>query len=84
MKAFWMDDENEIYAADTPEEATAFYAADCGEPPDDGYPRELTDAELDADRADYDEDEKPTGKMTTVRRWLEEATEPGYLAGGGW
>ena len=81
MKAYEMDDEPTTYAANSAEEAVALYAQDSGEPVEEGYPRELTDAELDADQADYDDDERPTGMTTTIRRWLEAATEPGYLCG---
>ena len=84
MKAYWMDEENQIYAANSEEEAIAIYTADSGEAPDKDFVRELTDEELDRERPDYDEDERPTGKMTTIRHWLEEATEPGYIAGGAW
>jgi hypothetical protein len=81
MKAYEMDDEPTIYAADSAMVASALYTLESGERLEDGYPRELTDAELDAERPDYDEDERPTGEATTIRRWLEAATEPGYLCG---
>jgi hypothetical protein len=44
----------------------------------------FTDAELDESIPEYDEDEKPTGKMTTLRAYLNEMSSPGFLAGGGW
>jgi hypothetical protein len=81
MKAYDMDDEPTTYAANSPEEAVALYVRDSGEQVEDGYPCELTDAALDAERTEYDEDERPTGRTTTIRRWLEAATEPGYLCG---
>ena len=81
MKAYEMDDEPTIYAANRAREAAMLYHTPGGEPLEDGFPRELTDAELDAERPDYDEDERPTGEATTIRRWLESATEPGYLCG---
>ena len=81
MKAYEMDDEPTIYAANDWEEAVVLYVRDSGAQVDDGYPLELPDAELDAERPDYDEDERTTGTKTTIRRWLEAATEPGYLCG---
>lgn len=81
MRAYEMDDEPTIYAANSAWEATTLYIADSGEKLEHGYPRMLTDGELDAEQPDYDEDERPTGETTTIRRWLEAATEPGYLAG---
>lgn len=76
-----MDDEPTIYAADSAEEATMLYGKLGDLPLEPGYPRELTDDELDAEQPDYDENEEPTGVGTTIRHWLEEATEPGYLCG---
>ena len=35
---------------------------------------------LDADVPEFDENETRTGNMTTMRAFLEEATEPGFLA----
>lgn len=52
--------------------------------PDEGYPVEVSDAVLDRPMQDYDEDERPTGAMTTIRTWLNAAAKPGYLAGGEW
>lgn len=81
MKAYEMDDEPTIYAANSEEEAMRLYGQVGELPLEPGYPRELTDAELDAEQPDCDENEEPTGETTTVRRWLEAATEPGYLCG---
>lgn len=84
MKAFQMDDET-IYAGNSAEEATASYLDDTGELElEDGYPRELTDDELDAPMPETDEDERPTGARTSMRAYLNEMTEPGYLAGERW
>lgn len=81
MKAYAMDDEPTIYAADSAEEASRLYGETGALPLEDGYPRELTAEELDAEQLEYDENEEPTGESTTIRRWLEAATEPGYLCG---
>jgi len=81
VKAYEMDDEPTIYAAHDADAAAMIYILDGGEEPQDGYPRELTDEELDRERPDYDEDERQTGETTTIRRWLEVATEPGFLGG---
>lgn len=84
LKAFACD-EYELYAAESAEEAAAFHRILTGESPEDGYPRELTDAELDAPQPELDEDENPTGNMTSVRQMLvEHGSEPGWLAGGEW
>lgn len=86
MKAFHIDDET-IYAGATADEAVAAYLADVGEDAEfieDGYPREVTDAELDAPTPEIDEDERPTGAMTSMRAYLNEMTEAGYLAGTSW
>lgn len=68
------------YAAATPEEAARLYEEDVGDPCDDGYPREVSAAELDRSIPEFGEDEQPTGEMTTMRTWLEEAS-PGFLCG---
>ena len=81
MKAYEMDDEPTIYAAHDADAAALLYILDGGEQPQEDCPRELTDAELDAEHPDYDENEHPTGTTTTIRRMLEAATEPGFLCG---
>ncbi|EMI48763.1 hypothetical protein C405_14608 [Stenotrophomonas maltophilia AU12-09] len=80
LKAFYVDDMPTIYAAATPEEAARLYEEDVGDPCDDGYPREVSAAELDRSIPEFGEDEQPTGEMTTMRTWLEEAS-PGFLCG---
>lgn len=80
MFAYEVDDEPTIYAAYNAWEAASLYTADSGVKLERGYPRMLTDAELDAERSD-----RPAavvvGVPSTIRRWLEAAKEPGYLAG---
>jgi len=80
LKAFYVDDMPTIYAAATPEEAARLYEEDVGDPCDDGYPREVSATELDRSIPEFGEDEQPTGEMTTMRTWLEEAS-PGFLCG---
>ncbi|MCF3495483.1 hypothetical protein GUK70_04115 [Stenotrophomonas maltophilia] len=80
LKAFYVDDMPSIYAAATPEEAARLYEEDMGDPCEDGYPREVPAAELDRSIPEFGEDEQPTGEMTTMRTWLEEAS-PGFLCG---
>lgn len=82
MQAFWVSDENEVYAANSIEEAVAIFSETVGEPPEDGFPRLLTDLELDHEYQDIDEDEKPTGQTITIRQLLSQATTCGYLCGG--
>jgi hypothetical protein len=81
MKAFQVDDYT-WYAAETAEQAIEVYKADTGEDvdTDDGYPSEVSDARLDADIPEYDENEMRTGRWTNMRTFLEEATGPGFLA----
>lgn len=79
LKAFQMDDMT-WYSANSAEEAVAVYKADTGEDVDDGYPTEVTDAQLDQEIPEYDENEERTGRMTTMRAFLDEATGPGFLA----
>lgn len=78
-------DESDLYAATTAEQAAALYEELYGVRPEAGYPRELTDAELDAPQPEFDEDERQTGNMTSVRQMLaDHGNEPGWLAGSEW
>lgn len=80
LKAFHVDDMT-IWAAENAEQASASYREWTGEGCIDDYPQELTDAELDAPQQERDENEAPTGEMTSIRAWLAELSEPGFLAG---
>ncbi len=80
LKAFYVDDMPTIYAAESVEHAAELHEADCGEAPADGYPYQASEQELDMPVPETDEDEQPTGVMTTMRAWLAEA-EPGFLCG---
>jgi len=81
LKAFQCDD-SDLYAAHDADEAAALHFDLVGDEPEDGYPRELTDAELDAPIPAFDEDENPTGEITSIRQFLaEHGDEPGWLAG---
>lgn len=80
LKAFYVDDMPTIYAAESIEHAAELYETDCGEAPADGYPYQASEQELDMPVPETDEDELPTGVMTTMRAWLAEA-EPGFLCG---
>lgn len=81
LLAYEMDDMPTIYAATSAVHAANLYAEDTGELPGEGYPRELSDAELDAPQAETDEDERPTGETTSIRAWLAEAAFAGFLCG---
>ena len=84
LKVFQCDD-SDLYAAVSAEQAAQLYEDMTGEKPDEGYPRELTDAELDASQPEFDEDEQLTGGTTSVRQMLaEHGDEPGWLAGSNW
>lgn len=79
LKAFQVDDYT-WWAAATADEAIQSYFEETGEVVEDGYPTEVTDAMLDAEIPEFDENEAPTGNMTTMRAFLNEATGPGFLA----
>jgi hypothetical protein len=84
LKAYACDD-CDLYAADSAEQAAQLYREHTGDLPDDGYPRELDDAELDAEQPEFDENEQRTGGTTSVRQMLaEHGDEPGWLAGSEW
>lgn len=82
MNAYEMDSYPTYYAANTLEEATKLYLDDTG--PDnvmeEDCPRLLSDAELDQEIPERDENEALTGRMVTMRAWLDAMTEPGFLA----
>lgn len=84
LKAFHCDDLD-IYAAHDADEAKSLWRAMVGGDMDmaDGYPKELTDAELDQPQPEFDENEQRTGEWTSVRDFLNQATEPGWLCGSG-
>lgn len=82
LKAYAVDD-SDLYAASSPEEAIRVYREHCGEDIEvtAGYPIELSDEDLDKPIPAFDEDERPTGEMTSVRQFLiEHGDEPGFLA----
>lgn len=85
LKAYACDD-SDIYAAESAEQAAKLYEDITGEQPDDGYPTELTDKDLDKRYPAFDEDERPIeGQTTSVREMLaEHGDEPGWLAGSDW
>ena len=81
LKLFHVTDQD-VYAADTKEEAIALGERDSGEKND--YPEdviELTDAEVDAEFDESDDDEQLTGNKTCLRAHLNETTEKGWFAG---
>lgn len=81
LKAFQCSD-NDWYAAKDAAEASLLHADLCGDAPEDPYPAELTDEELDRPLPEFDEDEQQTGNMTSLRQILaEHGDEPGWLAG---
>lgn len=81
LKAFQCD-EMDLFAAESIEQASQLYEELTGEKPEDGYPYELSDAQMDAPQPEFDEDENRTGAMTSIRQMLaEHGDEPGWLAG---
>lgn len=85
LKAYACND-SDLYAAASLEQAAKVYEEHVGEPPDDGYPVELTDADMDKRYPAFDENENPIeGQTTSVREMLvEHGDEPGWLAGSDW
>lgn len=84
LKAFHVSDAD-IYAAAHAEEAARLHMECCGDPCEDGYPNELSDAELDKEYPEYDENECETGNKTTIRKMLaEHGDEPGMLCTSEW
>jgi hypothetical protein len=85
LKVFQCDD-SDLYAAESAEQAAKLYGEMTGEEMDEGYPCELSDAELDIRYPAFDEDERPIeGQTISVREMLaEHGDEPGWLAGSEW
>lgn len=79
MKAYRVN-EDELWAHHSLEQLRVDYKAETGEDIDDDAD-EVSDEFLDALIPEYDENEAPTGEKTTLRRYLNEMTEPGFLAG---
>jgi len=78
-------DDYDLYAAENAEQAEALLLEHTNEKPEDGYPHELTAAELDAPQPEFDASEQRTGGTTSIRKMLaEHGTEPGWLAGSDW
>jgi hypothetical protein len=80
MKAYYINDD-EIWAANSLEEAIADYEQTAGEKlenPEDV--REATDAELDTQIKEYDDNEEPTGDTISMRQLLREKYFVGMLA----
>ena len=71
------------FAALNAEQAADLYLAWTGDDePGEEYPRELTDAELDVEYPEFDENEQPTGGITSIRKMLaKHGNEPGWLCG---
>lgn len=83
LKAFQCDD-SDVYAAHDAAEAERLWREHTGgdDPIEDGYPRELTDEELDKPQPEFDENECRTGGWTSVREFLDEfGDQPGWLCG---
>ena len=87
LKAYQCD-YSDVYAAESAEQAAQLWRDTVGEdePMEDGYPRELSDEELDVRYQAFDEDERPIeGQTTSVREMLaEHGNEPGWLCGSDW
>ena len=80
MKAYYIN-EDEIWAANSIEEAIADYEQTTGEKlesPEDV--REVTESELDTQIKEYDENEEPTGDTISMRQLLREKLSIGMLA----
>lgn len=82
MKVYQCSDYD-WFAAESAEQAADLYLAMTGDDePGDEYPRELTDAELDKEYPEFDENEQQTGGTTSIRKMLDEhGSDPGWLCG---
>lgn len=85
LKAYMVGDDD-VYAAHSAEEAVRLFRLDVdwGDGDIDIDVSELTDAELDREYPEFDENERPTGNTITMRKYLAEMTAPGWLAGSSW
>ena len=81
MKAFWMNPDYTVYAANSADEAKNLYEAATGEEIDAAYPIEVSEAELCVQRIKHDERHNPTKERTSIFDYLKAATVPGYLCG---
>lgn len=81
LKAFRMEpgEEAPVYAATDADEAARTFFSDDGIQVAPGFPEEITDEELDAEIPEFDENECLTGRVTSIRKILAEATDPGLL-----
>lgn len=81
LKAFRMEpgEEAPVYAATDADEAARRWFADDGIQVGPGFPEEITAEELDVEFPEFDENECPTGRVTSIRKILAEATDPGLL-----
>ena len=84
LKVFHVSDE-ELWCAETAEQAAANYLEATGCECEEGYPQELSDLELDAPQPAFDENEvQIDGEETSVRQMLAEMDAPGFLAATRW
>lgn len=87
LKAFAVGD-SDIYAAEYPEEALRLANEMHGIDDDPAFSIDdvvlLVDEDLDKEYPEFDEDERPTGGVTTIRIWLSETVTPGWLCGSDW
>lgn len=81
MKAFWMNPDNVVYAANDSEGAKQLYETATGEAVDEFYPQEITDAELDTLQIKHDSYGNPTAERTSIREYLNTAISRGFLCG---
>ncbi len=80
LRAFIFEsDEDAVWAGITAADAAMTAFTETGETYDADACRELTDAELDRDFPETDDDENPTGERTTLRAILAGMTEPGIV-----
>lgn len=83
LKAFYVDDGT-IYAAQDAFQAAVLYEQDTGLPCEEPeFPKELTASELDAPIPELDDDERLTGRSTSLRTWLTDSGLAGLIACNG-
>ncbi len=87
LKAYAVGD-SDVYAAESAEQALQLANDISGSEDEPVFRMDdvilLTDADLDKEYPEFDEDEVATGGTTTIRHWLNEARVPEWICGSDW
>lgn len=88
LKAYAVGD-SDVYAARSAQQALYLANNTCDSVQDDPtFTMDdvilLTDADLDKEYPEFDENEVATGDTTTIRFWLNQMREPDWICGSEW